>query len=241
MTHFLVLLSFLLPVPTGIRKQLDDIHREYLSGPDVASLVALDAKIRKLIEEPWKRDRKSIDVQKTNPSWAAVGVEMAHFSESLVYSGKLLVEAHRKNPSSGLRKFTLFAEVMGERPSHGMGEMPNVNAAMQYLREFPDGPFARETAIILGNFYSDLFKVVAEREKHVAGYKYDCFRKYIGETDYAAQAEKARGLSVSYYARALANAPAGWQETIELAKRHSAMKEGNLERIESRGWSFCAD
>ena len=128
MTYFLVLLSFLLPVPPGIRKQLDDIHREYLSGPDVASLVALDAKIRKLIEEPWKRDRKSIDVQKTNPSWAAIGVEMAHFSESLVYSGKLLVEAHRKNPSSGLRKFTLFAEVMGERPSHGMGEMPNLNA-----------------------------------------------------------------------------------------------------------------
>jgi len=240
MTNFLFLVCFLMSVPAGVREQLDDIHREYLRGPDVAGLVVLHGKIRELIDEPWKRDRKSIDLPNPNPLWRAIGVERGQFSESLVYSGKLLVEAHRKNPRSYLREFTLFAEVMGERPSHGMGEMPNLNATLQYLKEFPEGPFARDTEIMLGDFYRDLFKVLANR-KHVSGYKYDCFRKYIWNTDLAAQAERARNLSVSYYARALASSPPGWQETTRISQNHSAMKEGKLERIDGLGWSFCAD
>jgi hypothetical protein len=49
---------------------------------------------------------------------------------------------------------------MGERPSHGLGEMPDVKVARRYLKEFPEGPFARAAAIILGDFYSDPYKVI---------------------------------------------------------------------------------
>jgi len=140
--------------------QLDAIHREYLSRPDVGSLVALDGRIRHLLEEPWKRARQSVDRKNYKPAWSAVGINIGKYSEALEYSGKLLVEAHRINLVSELRRFTLFAAIMGERPSHGLGEMPDVKVARQYLKEFPEGPFARAAVIILGDFYGDPYKVI---------------------------------------------------------------------------------
>jgi hypothetical protein len=220
--------------------QLDAIHREYLNGPNIAGLVALDGKIRKLLHEPWKRAGQSIDGKHFQPAWSAIGIDVGHYSDALEDSGKLLVEAHRMNPVSELRRFTLFAAVMGESP--GLGEMPNVNVALQYLKEFPEGPFAREVAIILGDFYCDLFKVITRlQKKEPSDYKYDCFGRYVKSTELGAQAATARRLSVSYYAQALANAPAGWKETIDVTHWHSVMQGGDLKLIDALGWHFCAD
>jgi hypothetical protein len=145
-----------------------------------------------------------------------------------------------RNTHSELRPFTLFATIMGER--HELGEMPNVNVALQYLKEFPKGPFARDASIILGDFYSDLFKVIGRlQEKEPHDYKYDCFRKHVKQTDLAIQAVNARSLSISYYAKALANAPAGWAETVDVRKRLARMREGNRKLIDEMGWHFCAD
>ena len=78
----------------------------------------------------------------------------------------MLAEAHRKNPTSEFRRFTLFAAILGERPAHGPGEMPDIEAARQYLKEFPEGPFAGDVAIIL-----DRGKVVQKGDPE------DVFRK----------------------------------------------------------------
>jgi len=222
--------------------ELNAIHRAYLKGPDITGLVELDRKIRSLVHEPWKRIGQSIDGKIFQPQWSAIGIDVGHYSDALEYSGKLLVEANKKNPVSESRRFTLFAAVMGERPSHGLGEMPNVNVALQYLKEFPEGPFAREVDIILGNFYCDLFKVIIRlQQKQSSDYKNECFGKYVKDTDLGAQASTARRLSISYYAQALTTAPAGWKETIDVRHWHSVMEGGNLALIERMGWHFCAD
>jgi len=223
-----------------VSAQLNIIYREYLRGPKIAGLVSLDQKIRDLIDRPWRQSKQSHDGKQFRPEWSNIGISVGHYSDALQYSGKLLVEAHRMNPSSELRPFTLFATIMGER--HELGEMPNVNVALQYLKEFPKGPFARDASIILGDFYSDLFKVIGRlQEKEPHDYKYDCFRKHVEHTDLAIQAVNARSLSISYYAKALANAPAGWAETVDVRKRLARMREGNSKLIDEMGWHFCAD
>jgi hypothetical protein len=227
---------------SDVAAQLNAIHRAYLKSPDIAGLVELDRKMRKLVHEPWKRAGQSIDGKIFQPQWSAIGIDVGHYSDALEYSGKLLVEAHKKNPVSEFRRFTLFADVMGERPSHGLGEMPNVNVALQYLKEFPQGPFAREVDIILGNFYCDLFKVIIRlQQKQPSDYKTECFGEYVANTDLGAQASTARRLSISYYAQALTAAPEGWKETIDVRHWQSAMEGGDPAPIDAMGWHFCAD
>lgn len=226
----------------GVAAQIDAIHRAYLKGPDVAGLVELDRKLRNLIHEPWKRAGQSLDGKVYQSQWAAIGIDVGHYSDALEYSGKLLAEAHRKNPDSEFRRFTLFSAVIGERPSHGLDEMPDVNVARQYLKEFPKGPFAGEVDIILGNFYCDLFKVIIRlQQKQPSDYKIECFGRYVTDADLGAQASTARRLSISYYAQSLATAPAGWKETIDVRSWRSAMEGGDLVLIERMGWHFCAD
>ncbi len=236
----LICVTLFITTASDVSVQLNAIYREYLRGQNIAGLVSLDRKIRDLIDKPWKRSRQNYDGNQFQPAWSRIGISVGHYSDALQYSGKLLVEAHRKNPGSELRQFTLFAAIIGERSE--LGEMPNVNAALQYLKEFPKGPFARDTAIILGDFYSDLFKVIGRlQEKEPHDYKYDCFRKYVKQTDLTTQAARARSLSISYYAKAIANAPAGWEETINVKQRLAAMREGNIKLIDGVGWHFCAD
>ncbi len=64
-------------------------------------------------------------------------------------------------------------------------------------------------------------------------------RDAAGQRD--AQAERARRLSVSYYAQALAHAPAAWKETIDVKHRRSVMQGGDPKLIDALGWHFCAD
>jgi hypothetical protein len=123
-----------------------------------------------------------------------------------------------------------------------LGEMPDVNVARQYLKEFPEGPFARDAAILLGDFYSDLFKVIRDlQQKQPRDYKYDCFEKYLEKTALETQAARTRQLSMSYYAQALAHAPAGWAETIDVRHRWSVIQGGDPRSIDALGWHFCAD
>jgi hypothetical protein len=70
-----------------------------------------------------------------------IGLDIGHYSDALGYSGKLLVEAHERNPNSPYRKYTLFTTILGEGTSHGLGEMPNISQAELYLKEFPNGPY----------------------------------------------------------------------------------------------------
>ncbi len=227
----------------GISDELDRLRAEYKTlgpRPDVALLVELDGKLRRLIDEPWRKEKKSFDGSVWKEDWSALGVEVSHYGESLFYTGKLLVEAHRIAPSGEGRRFTLFSTILGEQGASGLGEMPSVENAKQYLSEFPDGPFADETAIILGNFYNDLFKVLTglQTGKELA-YKFDCFSKYVLKGDLEPQAEKARRLSLDYYTQALdllSDREAGWATTRDVENFRQSMEERR-----PVGWHFCTD
>jgi len=59
--------------------QLDAIHRQYLAGPDIGGLVALDGRIRRLLHEPWKRAGRSIDGNNFRPAWSAIPSSSTHW------------------------------------------------------------------------------------------------------------------------------------------------------------------
>jgi hypothetical protein len=224
-------------------QQLDQITKEYgelqIEGK-IEMLVSLDARLRSLICEPWKRTNKSFDGKLWKPTWSAIGVYVSHYGDDLGYSGKLLVEAHHIDPSSAYRRSTLFSAIMGETSSSGLGEMPDPQAAIQYLKEFPDGPFADETSIILANFYNDLFKVLKDLQgNEPRGYKYECFSKYIKSSSLAEQADEARRLSILYYSQAQdlrTQSKSDWNETKVVRSWMRQMEQGNPD-----GWHFCAD
>jgi hypothetical protein len=110
--------------------------------------------------------------------------------------------------------------------------MPNLKMAVRYVQEFPEGPFIEETLTLLGNFYSDLFQLIKELEKHRGGYKYDCFAQYLDKSSLDNQLRRAQQLSVDYYLKALAISPGNKNFKDWLVD----IKEGN-----PTGWHFCAD
>ena len=161
-----------------------------------------------------------------------MGIYVGHYSESLHYSGKLLALAHRVDPNSRFRAYTLYSNTGGDGGSSGLGEMPNLPTALRYVREFPNGPFVEETYTLLGNFYSDLFLLIKELGRHQGGYKYECFAKYVDKSDLDSQLRKAQELSVGYYSKALVVNP----KNKDVRDWLVGMKEGS-----PIGWHFCGD
>lgn len=226
-----------------VSETLDHIQSRYRATKghaEAALLVEWDSQLRRLIDDPWKRERKSFDGKIWKPEWSEIGVEVAHYGDNLLYTGKLLVEAHAADPLGAYRRFTLFSAILGRTGSSGLGEMPDLESAQEYLKEFPDGPFAGDVAIILGAFHDDLFKVfLALQAGEELGYKYDCFSKYILKRDLSLQAARARRLSLGYYAQALevlADREPGWAEGRYVEEWKLEVKEGR-----SVGWHFCGD
>ncbi len=111
--------------------------------------------------------------------------------------------------------------------------MPNVKAAYQYAREFPDGPFIEETLSILANFHKDLFMVLRnDLQNSPRDYKYDCFRPYINKSPRFMQMNWAKSEAIKFYKKVLAVNPHNIR-AIEFLKE---INDGTV-----GGWSFCAD
>jgi hypothetical protein len=207
---------------------LPHLYREYEGfekRPTIERLVALDAEIRQLFDSRPEYYPCGDDTKLWEDKYAKLGVELDYWS-LLAYSGKLLADAHRMNPKSESRRYTLFSTV---EPEHGLGVMPNVKAAYSYAREFPDGPFREATLLLIADFHKDLYMVLRD---DLRDYKYDCFKPYIDGSSQVTQARRARATAVSYYEKVIRANP-----TNARAKEHlEEVKKGTI-----RGWSFCAD
>ena len=144
---------------------LERIYQEYSSSrkrPDVSRLVQLDDQLRRLIPY-WNWEGSPASSKNYRPEYSAIGVRPALFEpDSLSYSGKLLLEAHRRDPKSH-RRYTLYATVFGAEGEDG-NALPLPTAAKAYLDEFPKGPFAVSAHLAAANFYADLFKVIRAEE-----------------------------------------------------------------------------
>jgi hypothetical protein len=198
------------------------------SLPSTKLLVEVDRKVRSLLKErPTYRPCKDDD-DIYDPAWEAMGVHMSHGGH-VVYTGDLLHRAHQRTPRSSLRKHTLFSTIMGVTESHQLGEMPNIKAALRYVKEFPNGPFIEETHWIIAGFYKDLFMVLRDGQQD---YKYDCFKPYIDKLPLRSQAQHAQTQSITSYQTLLKINPANTQA----AKLLSEVQRGTI-----KAWSFCAD
>ena len=192
-------------------------------------LVAIDGRIRALLRDrpsyrPCQKDRELI----YDTRWERMGV-MTGYGDDLVYTGRLLADAHRMAPRSRLRAYTLFSTVFGETPWHGLGIMPDIKAAYAYQAEFPNGPFIKDAYRTIADFHKDLFMVLRDRQ---TDFKYECFASHITAGSWSKQEQHARSVALDYYQRLLRLAPGD--------ERVRTLQEETRKGI-VRAWSFCAD
>jgi hypothetical protein len=221
--------------------KLEEIYKQYgadrgeSSESKIRRLIKLDQDLRRLINKPWTIANRSIDKKYWKDKHQIIGVSVGHYSDSLEYSGKLLVEAKSLDVNSAHGSYTHYADICGGAGSFaGVCDMPNLKAALQYEKDFPKGPFIEDTLITIANFYDDLFKALKERD--TKDYKYECFSKYMNDRPITEQLEHARKSALGYYTKVLA------LDSDNQASNKSIREwKSNLESGDSHGWHFCAD
>lgn len=222
-------------------ERLNKVLIEYRALPDtqdVKRLVELDRELNALEKEIQSTHKDGASKKYWRKDYEDIGLYIGHYSDALGYSGKLLVEAHKRNPNSPYRKYTLFTTILGEGTFHGLGAMPNISQAELYLKEFPNGPYAENVYSILGYFYDDLAKVLkrfVKNDKYKEDYKYDCFAPYITKQPHQNQMRGALSLAVTNLEKAIAANPYSDQNKYK-REALTAIKSGK-----SYGWHWCTD
>ena len=214
-------------VQNGLREIFLDYQRSD-SPKSIEVLANLDSRIRALLNSrpsyrPCEDDSGIYDRR-----WESIGVNLGYWVD-LTYSGRLLDEAHKRNPNSSLRRYTLFSTIFGTTPSRGLGVMPDIKAAFKYASEFPDGPFAKETLLIIADFHKDLLMVLRDNNRV---YKYDCYKPYINKMPIKTQKERAKRTALKYYRKVLEINPSNEEVKTFLSE---------VEDETVRAWSFCVD
>lgn len=214
----------------GTSDELARIYRDYRARrSDIASLIAFDERLRELFRI---RNADYIEAKYQRPEYESLGIEPTLFEpDILIYTGKLLVDAHRLNPKSEYRRYTLYSTVFPDGNEHGNG-VPSPRAAETYLREFPDGPFAAEVTRTLAFFYDDLYKVIRfELEGDRIGYKHACFERFLSNRPNE-QVKIAQQAAISYY-----------RKSITLLPDDKFLRDTLLQIEAGRniGWHYCAD
>jgi len=213
---------------------LQRIYNEYSSQqsrPDISRLVVLDQQLRDLVPYHAWQGRPWLEARYYRPEYESMGVSTALFEpDFLTYSGKLLAEAHARDPNSAYRSYTLYSTVFGDvgEPANGA---PSPTAAEAYLREFPAGPFGVHAAMALAHFYHELFQVIQAAAQGM-DYKNHCYGKYLDATPLPEQQKRAQETAIRYYERLLELLPQNDSE-----KQHLA----DLRRGSSYYGFYCGD
>lgn len=217
--------------------KLDSYFTQYkmiVKNPNsVEKLFLLDRKISNTISTFVKSHRELNYSNLMKKKYEEIGLWVGHYSELIEYSGKLLAEAHELNPNSKYRKFTLFTTILDED-----GDMPNINQAKLYIKEFPEGPYIVTVHSILATFYSDYYKVMKNLlENHPLkhGIKYDCFKPFFSKRPYKEQMKTAQQNGIKYYSKA-ANASKNKKTATYYNKEKDKLKDGT-----TYGWRWCGD
>ncbi len=233
------------------KEDIDKILLEYRVLPkanSVKQLVDMDQKIRVLMKSMKVLYKENMDeIVKSNGDFfkgvdnigddhGDIGLWRRYITWDLIYSGKLLEEAHSRHPNSPYRKYTLFGAIHGD-DTHGM---PNIKQAKQYLKEFPNGPFVEETHVILAYFYDALHEVL---RYHVDGKcvgqdnKCDCFKPYVTKEPNRKQLQNAMSLAITHMEKAVAINPTS-EENADRSKFLESMKLGVSE---GSHWCWYSD
>jgi len=196
-----------------IGKQLDEYSSTYNKidmqekGSAIETLVNLDLKLRAFTKE--------IRNQRGEPYWKRdyekLGLGINHYTDAFDYYGTLLSKAHKIDPNSKFRKYTLFTEINSdgycwvEKPQH-------LEAAFQYLKEFPNGPFASKVYEALGSFYGSFYECIKyhkeelEKDSQLKPSEFDScadvFQQYIKKPSMVSadmQEKQAKDNTIKYY------------------------------------------
>jgi hypothetical protein len=216
------------PAAPSVATRLRQAHEQYLearAARDVARLATIDGDLRAVMAI-----RPSVRYGAFRSGYEVLGLRRMPFeAELLAYDGAVLREAHAIDPHSSARPFTLFSTIFPD--GEAAVDVPDLAAARAYLREFPEGPFAADVHILLGDFFDDLYKAIRAGEA-LADYKRACFGRFVTAAPVEAQLEAAHRLGVAHYRRGLALRPR--DDRARQAMR--ALADGT-----TNGWHFCAD
>lgn len=183
---------------TKLKDTLERIFNEHsaLSGkPDDAEKIFMfDREITKTVKEIVAYYPFSLSYAFWDKKYQKIGLYIGHFSEQLDYSERLLADAHKVNPNSSYRKFTLFSAIFPEDfGSDVNNELPDIEQANLYLKEFPDGPYAGRVHGLLAGFYHGLYNAI--RYKDELG----CFEEYIKNHPKETELKYVQTMGVYHY------------------------------------------
>lgn len=238
------LLLFILPAyaENNIEGILENIFSKHQATKQDRSearlqlLVELDRELRILIEKPWTVQNKTIAQRYWKGKYTDIGVSVGQYSDALAYSGKLLADAKALDAKGQYAAYTSYVNICGGVGNFsGSCDMPDIKAALDYEKKFPQGPFIEDTLTMIGNFYSDLRQAL--KISDTKDFKYQCFSKYINERLIQSQIADASKSAAKYYKKVLAlhsdktaanDSIKGWLDEID-------------SNAEDTGWHFCAD
>lgn len=167
----------------------------------ISTLVNIDSEIRALLkvicdytaydiphDKYWKADYSELDLY------------VDRFSECFSYSGGLLEKAHSINPNSQYKSYTYFSKINSNKYCW-IEEPKNIEAAHQYLKEYPDGPFVIDVYYNVGHFYWSLYNnityIMAEVDNDSGNYL--SYIKDPSSITLEKQAQQAKEETIKYF------------------------------------------
>ena len=242
-----------------IQQRLDQLYAEYeatIANPTVKKYVELDGKLRAFLSEElpkYSEDSEGyskydghtlvvgIETRKkfSNNSARELGLEISRYVPILLYSGKILVQAHELNPYSKYREYTLFSQIMS---TNGL-EMPDIKVAYQYARAFPNGPFIANVYLIIASFHKDLFMIVRGLSQGENVFGLYCYKPYVERRPYKEQMAQNKRIALRYYTKYKEALASGAKRALWFADSilfsDRIIDKLNAGTVEA--WSFCAD
>jgi len=231
-------------VPYQVR--FDNALLEYKAlkeKPNAKKLIALHDKISDIVIEIHV-NRDDIKEPLWRESYKKLGVFLGHYG-SIAYYDKLLAEAHRINPNSSLRRYTLYSTIFSQYKSHSWSALPNITAANLYLKEFPKGPYVWKAHEALGYFYYDLYKVFKDAIENIklgrsyVEHTHDCYKDYILNKPFLAQMKASKLKATWHLEKSLAFNPKSltqWDMKAALSDMEYPLFSGS-----SGVWYYCTD
>ncbi|MCE5272841.1 hypothetical protein LLH00_16300 [bacterium] len=192
---------------------LDSLCADYqlvLEDMSVAAFVSLDQRAQRLIEHYDSLGATNLEACNSehypglppfdSDKYGDIGFEVEYYSINVVYDGLFLWQAHQLDPDSPFRKYTLYAAIYGDE-GYLKYDLPNIELALQYEKEFPQGPYISDVLYVLGGFYHDKYFCLLWMKAQDNRYECSCS---FDETVHPyrtleEQIEETKALAISYW------------------------------------------
>lgn len=165
-----------------INKRLDEFYIKYKKTQfknqenAIEALVKIDIELRNFLKEISEKGNHN-HINYWKDYYTELDLTIGHYSDEFEYEGALLEKAHKINPNSKYRNHTFFSEINSGKWCW-VRDSKNIAAAHQYLKEFPNGPFAVDVYRELGEFYSSLYDYIRLGKDTLKSQPHDELKQY---------------------------------------------------------------